>query len=162
LGLKKDASASSFTNPSQMAMPSVSRRKNQPSETRHLIRALAAASDIALMNVVGILDRLSTRHEADRLLDAARPRLRQPRPARSLQFTRLLFLPLDGAIADNAEWRRDDWRLPCAGLPCIAEALRSAKGQEARHIDAILEAKPSRVLARWTELAATFGRRPLP
>ena len=141
LGLKKDAFAASSAKPSHTSTPSVSRAKNQLTETRHLIHALAAASDMALTNVVEILDSLPDRLEADRLLDAARPRLRQLRPVRRLHFTRLLFLPLDGAIADNAEWRRDDWRLPRAALPCIAEALRSAMGQEAQQIDAILKGK---------------------
>lgn len=107
--------------------------KNKLTETRHLVYALASASDMALTNVVEILDGLPNRLEADRLLDAARPRLRQIRPARSLQFTRLLFLPLDGAIVDNKEWRRGDARLPRTALPGIAEALRlSMKGEAER------------------------------
>ena len=113
-----------------------SRAKTQLAETRHLIHALAAASDMALTNVVEILDRLPDRSEADRLLDAARPRLRQLRPVRSLQLTRLLFLPLDGAIVDNAEWQRGDFRLPRAALHGIAEALRMALGEEAQKLEA--------------------------
>jgi hypothetical protein len=116
-------------------------KKTQLAETRHLMHALAAASDMALTHVVEILDRLPDRLEADRLLDAARPRLRQLRPVRSLQFTRLLFLPLDGSIADNAEWKRDDTRLPRAALPGITEALRIAMGQEAQALDATLAGK---------------------
>lgn len=112
------------------------RPKTQLAETRQLIHALAAASDMALTNVVEILDRLPDRLEADRLLDAARPRLRQLRPARSLQFTRLLFLPLDGAIVDNTEWQRGDFRLPRAALPGIADALRIAMGEEAQRLEA--------------------------
>jgi hypothetical protein len=91
---------------------------------------------MALTNVVEILDRLPDRLEADRLLDAARPRLRQLRPSRGLQFTRLLFLPLDGAIADNADWQKDASRLPRAALPGIAEALRIAMGEEAQRLEA--------------------------
>ena len=112
------------------------RAKTQLAETRHLVHALAAASDMALTNVVEILDRLPDRSEADRLLDAARPRLRQLRPSRSLQLTRLLFLPLDGAIVDNAEWQRGDSRLPRAALPGIAEALRMALGEEVQKLEA--------------------------
>lgn len=140
-GFKQGASVPSSAHASHSAAQSVARGKNQLAETRHLIHALAAASDMALTNVVEILDRLPDRLEADRLLDAARPRLRQIRPVRSLQFTRLLFLPLDGAIADNAEWKRDDWRLPRAALPGIAEALRSAIGQEIQQMDASLVGK---------------------
>ncbi len=109
--------------------------KNKLAETRQLVFALAAASDMALTSVVEILDRLPDRQEADRLLDAARPRLRQLRPVRSLQFTRLLFLPLDGAIVDNKEWRRGDARLPRNALPGIAEALRLSMGAEAEQLE---------------------------
>ena len=117
------------------------RGRNQLSETRHLIHALGSASDMAVGQVVEILDRLADRSEADRLLDAARPRLRQIRPARSLQFTRLLFLPLDGAISDNRDWQKEDARLPRSALPAIAEALRSAMGPEAERIEASFKGK---------------------
>jgi hypothetical protein len=91
---------------------------------------------MALTNVVEILDRLPDRLEADRLLDAARPRLRQLRPVRSLQFTRLLFLPVDGAIVNSKEWQRGAAHLPRSALPGIAEALRIAMGTEAERLDA--------------------------
>jgi len=117
------------------------RGRNQLSETRHLIHALAAASDMALGQVIEILDRLPDRSEADRLLDAARPRLRQIRPSRGLQFTRLLFLPLDGAISDNRDWQKGDARLPRSALPAIAEALRLAMGAEAEQLEASFTGK---------------------
>jgi hypothetical protein len=110
--------------------------KNARAETRQLVYALAGASDMALASVVEILDRLPDRLEADRILDAARPRLRQLRPARSLQFTRLLFLPLDGAIVDNKEWRRGEANLPRSALPGIAEALRISMAGEAERLEA--------------------------
>jgi hypothetical protein len=109
--------------------------KNKLAETRQLVYALAGASDMALTSVVEILDRLPDRLEADRILDAARPRLRQLRPPRSLQFTRLLFLPLDGAIVDNKEWRRGEARLPRTALSAIAEALRIAMAGEAERLE---------------------------
>ncbi len=115
--------------------------RNQFAETRHLVHALASASDMALAQVIEILDRLPDRLEADRLLDAARPRLKQIRPARSLQFTRLLFLPLDGAISDNKDWQKGDARLPRCALQPIAEALRLAMGPEAERIEASFQGK---------------------
>jgi hypothetical protein len=117
------------------------RARNQLAETRHLVHALASASDMALAQVIEILDRLPDRSEADRLLDAARPRLKQIRPSRSLQFTRLLFLPLDGAISNNRDWQKDDTCLPRCALPPIAEALRMAMGQEAQRIEASFQGK---------------------
>ncbi len=115
--------------------------RNQFAETRHLIHALASASDMALAQVIEILDRLPDRLEADRLLDAARPRLKQIRPSRSIQFTRLLFLPLDGAISDNKDWEKGDARLPRCALQPIAEALRLAMGPEAERIEASFQGK---------------------
>ena len=124
-------------NPGKVAPPA----RNQFAETRHLIHALASASDMALGQVTEILDRLPDRLEADRLLDASRPRLKQIRPARSLQFTRLLFLPLDGAISDNKDWQKGDARLPRCALQPIAEALRLAMGSEAERIEASFQGK---------------------
>jgi hypothetical protein len=124
-------------NPGKVA-PGV---RNQIAETRHLVHALASASDMALAQVIEILDRLPDRLEADRLLDAARPRLKQIRPSRSLQFTRLLFLPLDGAISDNKDWEKGDARLPRCALQPIAEALRLAMGPEAERIEASFQGK---------------------
>lgn len=115
--------------------------RNQFAETRHLIHVLASASDMALAQVIEILDRLPDRLEADRLLDAARPRLKQIRPSRSLQFTRLLFLPLDGAISDNKDWQKGDARLPRFALQPIAEALRLAMGPEVERIEASFQGK---------------------
>lgn len=115
--------------------------KNQFAETRQLVHVLAAASDMALTQVVEILDRLPDRLEADRLLDAARPRLRQLRPLRPLKFARLLFLPLDGAITDSTKWQRGDARLPRSCLPALAEALRAAMGPAVQEIDAICAGK---------------------
>jgi hypothetical protein len=124
-------------NPGKVAPPA----RNQFAETRHLIHALASASDMALGQVTEILDRLPDRLEADRLLDAARPRLKQLRPARSLQFTRLLFLPLDGAISDNKDWQKGDARLPRSTLQPIADALRLAMGPEAERLAASFQGK---------------------
>jgi hypothetical protein len=117
------------------------RGRNQFAETRHLVHALASASDMALTQVIEILDRLPDRSEADRLLDAARPRLRQLRPSRSLQFTRLLFLPLDGAISDAQTWQKSDARLPRSALSAMAEALRLAMGAAAEQLEASFNGK---------------------
>lgn len=108
-------------------------------EQRRLTHAVAAASDEALARVVAVFDRLADRREADRVLDAARPRLRRLRPPRPIALARLLFLPLDGAIADPRDWKRQDGRLPRSALPALAEAVRHAIGEEARAIDTDVE-----------------------
>jgi hypothetical protein len=104
-------------------------------EHRRLTHAVASASDEALARVVAVFDRMADRREADRLLDAARPRLRRLRPPRPIAFTRLLFLPLDGVIMDSRAWKRADGGLPRSALPALADSVRIAIGTEASAID---------------------------
>lgn len=104
-------------------------------EQRRLTHAVAAASDATLARVVAVFDRMADRREADRLLDAARPRLRRLRPPRPLGFARLLFLPLDGAILDPRIWNRKEGSLPRSALQPIAAGLRAAMGSEAVAIE---------------------------
>jgi hypothetical protein len=110
--------------------------KNRLAETRRLSRALATASDTALHQVIDILDRLPDRTDIDRLLDAARPRLRLLRPPRRLALTRLLFQPLNGAIVDSGAWKRGSNRLPRSALPALADSLRMAMGSEGQRLEA--------------------------
>jgi hypothetical protein len=105
-------------------------------EHRRLTHAVASASDDALARVVAVFDRMSDRREADRLLDAARPRLRRLRPPRPIAFTRLLFLPIDGIILDSRNWKRADGGLPRSALPSLADSVRIAIGAEATAIEA--------------------------
>lgn len=105
-------------------------------EQRRLTHAVASASDDALARVVAVFDRMADRREADRLLDAARPRLRRLRPPRPIAFTRLLFLPLDGVVADARRWKRADGGLPRSALPALGDAVRVAIGVEAGAIEA--------------------------
>lgn len=103
---------------------------------RQISHALAGASDATLARVVAMLDGLAVRGDADRLLDAARQRLRRLRPPRPLAFTRLLFLPLDGAILPAADWQRGSGQVPRSAMGPIAAAMRAALGAEAEAIDA--------------------------
>ena len=105
-------------------------------EARSLRHAVANASDTALARVVAMFDSLPDRREADRLLDAVRPRLRALRPPRPIATPRLLFLPLDGAIRHPREWRRQDGGLPRSALVPIADALRAAAPGEIAAIEA--------------------------
>lgn len=105
-------------------------------EQRRLGHALAAASDAALARVVAVFDRLADRRDADRVLDAARPRLRRLRPPRPIALPRLLFLPLDGAIADARNWKRQNGNLPRSALVPLSEAVRAAIGDQAQAIEA--------------------------
>jgi hypothetical protein len=111
---------------------------NLSAEQRRLTHAVAAASDEALARVVAVFDRMADRREADRLLDAARPRLRRLRPPRPIALTRLLFLPLDGAIAEPRAWKRADGSLPRSALVALGEAVRAAIGAEATAIEEMI------------------------
>ncbi len=106
-------------------------------EQRRLTHAVAAASDQALAGIVALFDRMPDRREADRLLDAARPRLRRLRPPRPITLPRLLFLPLDGVIAEPRSWRRQDGGIPRSALVPIAQAASEALGAEAAAIEAL-------------------------
>lgn len=105
-------------------------------EQRRLTRAVASASDQALASIVAYFDSMTDRREADRLLDAARPRLRRLRPPRPITLPRLLFLPLDGVIVDPRVWRRDDGTIPRNALVAMTAVLRQALGAEGAAIEA--------------------------
>jgi len=107
-------------------------------EARQLRHAVAAAPDAVLAKVVAAFDSLPDRREADALLDAARPRLRRLRPPRPIAFTRLLFLPLDGAILEPRAWRRQDGTLPRSALVPLSGAIRAAIGPAASEIEAAI------------------------
>lgn len=104
-------------------------------------QAVTTADNASLGRVVALLDGMRSRGEADMLLDRARNRLRQLRPQRPLGFTRLLFLPLDGAIVPPSRWRRGEGRLPRSALPVLSELVHAALGPEAESIAAACEGK---------------------
>ena len=96
-------------------------------EERQLAQRLAGASDGALARVVAMVDGMARRQQADRLLDGIRPRLRSLRPPRPMQVTRLLFLPLDGAIVAAADWQRGSPLLPRCALDALAREVAAAR-----------------------------------
>lgn len=92
-------------------------------------QAMAVADDAALRRVVSLLDGLQDRGEADRVLEAARKRLRRLRPPRPLCLGRLLFLPFHGAIVPSSRWRRGEAVLPRSVLPVLADGVRAGLGE---------------------------------
>lgn len=97
--------------------------------------ALSDASDEQLCRVVGVLDSLVTRGEADRLLAGLRDRIRALHPDRPMRFGRLLVLPLEAALVQTADWLRDPAGIPRAALNPVIETVRRAMGQEAEVIE---------------------------
>lgn len=118
-------------------------------------QAVTRADDAALGRVVALLDSLKDRGEFDELLARARHRLHQLRPPRPLAFTRLLFVPLDGAIVPPSKWRRGEGRIPRSALPPLAAAVHLALGAEG---DAVAAACEGRAMAD-AEAVERIGRR---
>ncbi len=116
---------------------------------------MTRADNAALGRIVALLDGLKDRGEADELLARARHRLQQLRPPRPLAFTRLLFVPLDGAIVPASGWRRGEGRVPRSALPALSAAVHAALGAEGQAIAAGCEGRA----ATDTEALGRMGRR---
>lgn len=116
---------------------------------------MTQADDAALGRVVALLDGMKDRGEADALLDRARHRLRQLRPSRPLAFTRLLFLPLDGAIVPPSRWRRGEGQVPRSALHALSAAVHAALGAEGEVLAAACEGR----MAEDAEAVERIGRR---
>ncbi len=110
-------------------------------ESRRLGHALAQASDTALGRVVGMLEAMGSPAEAEMLLANIRPRLRVLRPPRPLRLSRLLFMPMEGALVDAASWTRGSGRLPRSALTALADQLRDAAPEEWRVLEASAEGR---------------------
>lgn len=96
------------------------------------------ASDSVLQQVVAVLEAVPSRAVLDPIIEAARPRLKLLRPPRPITFTRILFLPFDGAVVPMKEWRAGTAKFPRPALQPIADALRKAMGPQAQEISANL------------------------
>lgn len=96
------------------------------------------ASDTVLRQVVAVLDAVPSRAMLDPIIEAARPRLKLLRPPRPITFTRILFLPFDGALVPMEKWAPGSGKFPRIILTPLAEALRRAMGPEAEEINANL------------------------
>jgi hypothetical protein len=73
-------------------------------ETRALGGMIETSSDQALAKIVALVDRLSNSEMHERILGPSLPRLKRLRPPRPASLTRLLFLPLSGALVDPLQW----------------------------------------------------------
>ena len=98
-----------------------------PRILRELQHAARQATNNQLLRLANTLDGLPQRGVAEEVLDAVRPRLRHLRPARPLNFPRLLFLPLDPLLVEPSEWRPGQGRVPRSAILPLAEHLRMAE-----------------------------------
>jgi len=103
-----------------------------------LSKRTSLASDLVLQQVVAVLEAVPSRAVLDPIIEAARPRLKLLRPPRPITFTRILFMPFDGAVVPIKEWTAGGAKFPRAALQPIADALRAMMGPEAEQISANL------------------------
>ncbi len=94
-----------------------------------LMENLGSISDDNLLRIIAMIDRLPERSKLDTLLTDARPRLAQLRPPRPVTFTRLLFLPLAGALVDQADWRREPETIPRTALHVMSGLISDLLGE---------------------------------
>jgi len=110
-----------------------------PHDPSLLREVLGRSTDQALLRVIELIDTLPNRPDRiEELISASRPRLRTLRPGRALNFGRLLFLPVEGAICAGEGWMAGEATIPRRTLSPIASALRDAMGPVAAEIDAAL------------------------
>jgi hypothetical protein len=104
-------------------------------------RRASFASDSVLHQVVAVLEAVPSRAVLDPIIEAARPRLKLLRPPRPITFTRILFMPFDGAVVPLKEWDATSAKLPRPALQPIADALREAMAPEVQQISANLSGR---------------------
>jgi hypothetical protein len=107
-------------------------------EMRAVRRELAGASDQRVLDVLRFVDSLKDRSQADGLLAPLRDRLRALRPPRPLRFTRLMFLPVQPAIVDTANWRPGNAAIPRSALDPMAAMVRTSLPEIAAAVDRII------------------------
>lgn len=130
--------------------------------------SLAAARDEQLARVVAMVDAMPQRDAADALIAPLRQRLAQLRPSRPMNFTRLLFIPVDPIIVPGPRWRRGMSAVPRTALARLADHVQ-------QRLDAPTLARVAAELARggdevstragsvlWPAAAAVLGPAPAP
>ncbi len=114
---------------------------------RPLLRAvqsdLLGAQDVQILKVVAMVDKLPARGAADQFIAPIRPRLAALRPQRAMNFTRLLYLPLQPMIVQPTAWRRDALAVPRSALLPLSRQVRSGLGDEAAELDRRISALTS-------------------
>ena len=112
---------------------------NPPREESKVIRReLTAARDDQILRVLAYVDGLAERGDADALIAPIRARLALIRPARPLNFTRLLFEPFDPLIVPGACFQRDMPNIPRPALLPLGRLVRSRFPQCAETVESMI------------------------
>lgn len=145
-----------------MNTDSLQRLTEQTSGLRQLQQTLAQVADPKLCEIVSLVDSLPVRGATDALIDPLRPRLRQIRPPRRMNITRLLFQPADPVITATTLWRRTTLALPRSALASLANQIRQAEpdlcGRIEADLDPSLSRDPDRLIAIGRPLWAASSR----
>ncbi|PPQ36302.1 hypothetical protein [Rhodopila globiformis] len=104
-------------------------------DVRALRQDLHAADDEKIRRVIAVLDEVADPRVNQAILDPLRSRLASLNPSRPLQFSRLLFMPLDPLIVPAPQWRPDEPSVPRTALMPLARIVRAALGSERIFID---------------------------
>jgi hypothetical protein len=104
-------------------------------QLRSLQHDLLGARDQQILRVVAMVDQMPQRGVADDFIAPLRPRLAFLRPERRMNFTRLLFQPLDSMIVAPSGWRRGALSIPRSALQPLSAVVRTHLGDDAARID---------------------------
>jgi hypothetical protein len=137
---------------------------------REVRRSLARARDEQLARVVALVDNLQKRGAADDLLAPLRARIAELRPARPLNFSRLLFIPLDPLIVPAPRWEIASPSIPRTAIAPLASAVEAALGPAAEPVNAATASRLSDDTAAiaeasqllWPAAAEVLKRIPIP
>lgn len=118
------------THPTKATPSGSLSRTSTLTETRALGSMIKTSSDQALSKIVELVDRLSNTEVHARLLGPSLRRLKRLRPPRPASLTRVLCMPLTGALVDPLQWRRAEGRIPRSALMPLVESLTQLLGPQ--------------------------------
>jgi hypothetical protein len=98
-----------------------------PKSLRDLGHAARQATDNQIIKLVSMVDAMPERGAADAILGPVRARLKHLRPERTLNVSRLLFLPLDAVLLNARDWRPVPGQVPRTAIAPLLQALRSTE-----------------------------------
>jgi len=104
--------------------------ENPVALTRSLGNQVEVASDAALLKIVALVGRLGDPEIHERLLGPSLRRLKRLRPPRPASLTRLLFLPMEGALVAPLQWKRTEGRIPRSALGPMIESLQDTSASQ--------------------------------
>lgn len=139
-----------------------------PKSLRDLGHAARQATDNQIIKLVSMVDAMPERGAADAILGPVRARLKHLRPERTLNVSRLLFLPLDAVLLNAREWRPAPGQVPRTAIAPLLQALRSAEPRVFQAVEDTLAGQSLRNghlvselgAALWTAAARSFPATP--